>query len=97
MQVLQCLTSRARSLEWIELPASHPGTLWHHRKDLLKVRRLKETGAPAVSISPFPSPGYNNIKVTIFVIIHVLNMVYISSLKKFSCLILVTELKLLSL
>lgn len=54
-------------------------------------------GSTCSIYSPFPSPGYNNIKVTIFIIIHVLNMVYISSLKKFSCLILVTELKLLSL
>ena len=97
MQVLQCLTSRARSLEWNELPASLPGTLWHRRKDLRKVRRLKEMGAPAASVSALPSPGYNNIRATVFIIIHILNMVYISSLKEFSCLTLVTELRLLSL
>lgn len=97
MQVPQCLISRAGSLEWNKLPASLPGTLRHLNKDLHEVRRQKEMGAPAASISPLPSTGLNKIKVTIFTIIHILNTVYISSLKKFSHFILVTKLRLFCL
>lgn len=97
MQVPQYLISRAGSLEWNKLSASLPGTLRHLNKDLREVRRQKETGAPAASISPRPSTGSNNIEVTIFTIIHILNTVYVSSLKKFSHFILVTKLRLFSL